>query len=548
MHKELINIGVDKLLNFLKKTYQKPTDESKKKILFDAGNQYTPGGNYVGLICLRVFARMGYESELFCSRSDSPGRVILDQLCLRYHSYANVWNVIPFLPKIILAHFRNFRAYFDMDKIFHISIGKVYIGDAVYDEYIRQSRHVTIAKINIAYFVKLTEAYYFYFLLEQLYKKRHYEYVIVNHHCYIRQMIMSRLALEMGIKPIFFAQDAIKKLTYQNIGDLYHKPRLGLFKLFSDDQKAKLLNQVDSAFSLPKYNIESSGFKALGELEHDAEFKNFMEALDNSDLKKVVIASHCFIDNVVGADGRRSLYRDFYLWLMDTIKRALDNEHILLIFKRHPREDGSGARVGSEEMIRPFLAHPRFLVCPDRVSTEYFMHHIHAVITSRGSIGWELARYGIPTIAAGRGHTMYSGFGFVIEPDCLDDYYDCIDKIHQLEKLKEEHMEQAKLFATLYEKMLSHALPSAECKFTREDHMVNPGVYHWNTEGWDRGVYKLETYDALIRRLKIFEEHCLDRFAKQLEEFLSDSTCYTLGEYLALKKLNLLGEQGGARA
>lgn len=546
MSYELERIGISKLLNHLTskyKTKQNAKKEYKGTVLFEASNQYVPIGNYYSLIYLKTFMEIGFKVDLFCSNKNTPGYKIFRFIAQNTIFFKNALQMFIFLPKIFIQHFRNISSYFSIEKLFFLEIDGIYIGDIVYDEYLRDYHEGTVKRINLRYLKKLTEAYYLMFLIKGIYKKNRYEYVLVNHHCYIRQVLMIRIALKLNIKVLIIASTCIKKIDQSNVKYLMDRPNPYIFnKCKQDDRVMKKLFDTNVSFSMEDYLAVTMGFLNNTDMHTNEEFSMFKKQLDTSkskNLKIVVVAAHCFVDNVTGADGRTSFFRDYFIWLDETVRRSVLNKNILVVLKKHPQEYKISSKVSSDDVFDKYKNESNIIKCPNNLKISQFSEYVDTVITSRGSVGNELSQLGIPVLIGGNGNAIYSGFDFAIEPKDRSDYFQFIDNIHLIDKLNDSQILNSMIYKQLYEKTLHHKLPNSGCEYTREDCFENPTVFHWTSTQGDSGVYSINAYDKLITKLEFFEKNCMDKMTRDIVEFLADTDCYTLSEYLFKKDVEM---------
>jgi len=148
------------------------------------------------------------------------------------------------------------------------------------------------------------------------------------------------------------------------------------------------------------------------------------------------------------------LFDDYEEWFVETVRAACANTAVNWIIKLHPvnvwrmEADGYKAQLPEIAVIRDGVGTlPRHvkMVYPDTpINTFSFFYTADYAVTVRGTIGLEMASFGIPVVTAGAGH--YSGLGFTVDPADRRDYLTKLAQIHDLRPLTSEQREFAKKY------------------------------------------------------------------------------------------------------
>jgi hypothetical protein len=151
----------------------------------------------------------------------------------------------------------------------------------------------------------------------------------------------------------------------------------------------------------------------------------------------------------------RDLYPDQGRWFEETVKLAAADDSVQWLVKLHPalfwklRSDGVAAEAAEFDMIRDAVgelpSHMRVLRPDDDVDNEDLFRIIDAGVTIRGTVGLELPRLGVPVLTAGT--SDYSGRGFTVDAETVEEYERNVRAIATLPRLTEEQMRAAKLYA-----------------------------------------------------------------------------------------------------
>jgi hypothetical protein len=169
--------------------------------------------------------------------------------------------------------------------------------------------------------------------------------------------------------------------------------------------------------------------------------------------KTAVIFSHIFYDATFFFG--TSLYPDYEKWLIATVRAAMTNTNINWVVKLHPvnvwrsKMDGVPMRPLEVEALQralPPLPDHIKLMLPDTTINTFALFPITDFgVTVRGTVGIELASYGIPVVTAGTGR--YEGLGFTSDPASQADYVATLQRLHELPALGQQAVETARRYA-----------------------------------------------------------------------------------------------------
>ena len=143
-----------------------------------------------------------------------------------------------------------------------------------------------------------------------------------------------------------------------------------------------------------------------------------------------------------------SLFSSYEDWLRHTLLEAKKNEKINWVIKIHPanmlRTNSSLEEKLINEMFKKIPKNIR-VVKPDSViNTFSFFQNIDFALTVRGTVGCELACYGVPVITAGTGR--YSHQGFTVDPKSKKEFLNILSNLNSIKKLTSKQIKLARIY------------------------------------------------------------------------------------------------------
>ncbi|MGH7478313.1 MAG: hypothetical protein ACREJ8_01835, partial [Candidatus Methylomirabilales bacterium] len=184
--------------------------------------------------------------------------------------------------------------------------------------------------------------------------------------------------------------------------------------------------------------------------------------------KTAVIFSHVLWDATFFYG--RGLFDDYETWLLETVNVACANPRVNWVIKLHPDLVWKLKYEGYTGELRDIIAvrsavgrlpdHVK-LVPPDTdINTFSFFEITDCCVTVRGTIGIEMACYGVPVITAGTGR--YAGMGFTIDSSSAQQYRERLARIEESPPMSREQRELARRFAYALFKLRPWSMRSFE--------------------------------------------------------------------------------------
>ena len=150
-----------------------------------------------------------------------------------------------------------------------------------------------------------------------------------------------------------------------------------------------------------------------------------------------------------------SLFENYRVWLVETVRAAIANPRLNWVVKVHPvnvwrsRMDGQPMEqleaVALGEAFGELPDHVRIMPADTDISTYSLFGAIDYGLTVRGTIGMELPCFGIPTVTAGTGR--YSHRGFTLDPESPAAFHALLLRLHEVPRLDDATVELARRYA-----------------------------------------------------------------------------------------------------
>jgi hypothetical protein len=169
--------------------------------------------------------------------------------------------------------------------------------------------------------------------------------------------------------------------------------------------------------------------------------------------KTAVIFPHILWDSTLfwGED----LFVDYQDWLVESVRAGMSNEAVNWVVKLHPantwklRRDRVADRSAEERVLERAFGrlpdHVKLVPADGGINTFSLFPVTDYCLTVRGTIGIEMAAFGIPVLTAGTGR--YSRHGFTIDSQTREEYLARLARIQDVPPLSPEQVELARRYA-----------------------------------------------------------------------------------------------------
>lgn len=340
------------------------------------------------------------------------------------------------------TYFNNHLINRDKNYFVNLKVNNIYIGDLLYDEYLRSYDRSTVnpEKIEFKKFViKFLENF---FSWEEYFKKnkKRIHSLIISHTVYAKG-IPPRIAITKNIKVFCIGNQVSTKLDKKNIYKFddtkYFKKT---FQKLSKEKKKKFIKIGEKSI---KFRLAGKKDKKLL-LDNPTDVKLFdnrkikNKVFNSNNKVKVLIATHCFTDAVHFYG--KCLFPDFYEWLkyLGELSKVYDYEWYI---KFHPAQYDN-----NKKHFKHFERnYKKFILLPKNTkNNDILREKVDAVLTVYGSVGHEYPLYNIPVINASN-QGPHKNYNFNYYPKNINEYEHLIKNIRKLKvnkkKIKNEIFE-----------------------------------------------------------------------------------------------------------
>ncbi len=289
---------------------------------------------------------------------------------------------------------------------------------------------------------------------KKIINKLNIQFLIFNERGYTPSGEIFELALKNNIKCIQWFGSPIDKFHSLKCYDWsmrqHHPLKLSkstLKILLLADKKKEISTKImshlkDQYYSQKGFNRQNLQKNKI--ILNKSQLKKKLKIFNN---KKICCVFTHILDDATFFYGT-SLFSSYESWLRHTLLEANKNEKINWIIKIHPanmlRSNFSLEEKLINEIFKKIPKNIR-IVKPDSViNTFSFFQNIDFALTVRGTVGCELACYGVPVITAGTGR--YSHQGFTVDPKSKKEFLNILSNLNSIKKLTSKQIKLARIY------------------------------------------------------------------------------------------------------
>ena len=315
----------------------------------------------------------------------------------------------------------------DKKKILNLHINKVYVGDLVYDSYLKMYNFPTINPKSLHFLNFLETFIAVFYCVEHFIQKENISDIICSHATYLEGLPL-RIASYKKIKCFLVTIEKIYQITKAN--PYANKEYLNFRKTFSYLDKNDKLKSIN----LAKKKLETRLQGKLGDMLYLTKSSygkiKKKRVLSKNKKKKILIAAHSFCD-APHARGK-GLFNDFYEWIIFLFELSEKSQFDWYI-KCHPNyyEYFDNTVKNLKELLKKYKNIK--WIDPKTSNAQIIKEGINLALTVDGSIGIEYPYFNIPVINASK-NNPHINYKFNYHPNNLSEYKDKIINFYKLKK------------------------------------------------------------------------------------------------------------------
>ena len=374
---------------------------------------------------------------------------------LGVNSFEYLYNYISSEGRTILYKFReDKRRIQNIDDIYQYEFNSILIGDLLYDMVLRSNKwKATINEANDdlddpLYAVIATLIY-----VDSILQSKKVVSSVFSHPTMLGGVIQRYLLLKHNINGVIGSiHTSIRKIKYieeqRNPYPAYLSLNMYNKIITNHIVKEKYLDLANKFIGLKingniKHFDNEIAFSKDSYLFNSKQEFNSKYNLDQNK-KNVFLALHVFNDQPNTLNG---IYRDYYLWFIDSVDILSQNQNINLIIKEHPSTKfyPTSDFDLNYYLKSNFLENTNFLLInsSESFNSASIKYIADLVITSGGSIALEALCWGVPSITCSSSY--YSHFNLIKRAKSIEDYHYLLNNCQKLIEIEVNIIEDAKI-------------------------------------------------------------------------------------------------------
>ena len=292
-------------------------------------------------------------------------------------------------------------------QINNIKFQDTLVGDLIYDSYLRFFNKPTIKEIDTNVIKTIEIALNIYYNFKSFLKLNNVKILLNTYTSYLNHGILARICLDNNIPT--YTLGATNYVTQLLSSDFpFHGINHSLFSTKKNISK----KQLDIARDIFQSRFEGKIDGATSYMRKSAYFKgNIDEKLKNifnNGKRNIVVYTHDFFDSP--HINRKLYFPDLFLFLKEVLENLTDVINTNVFIKTHPNGINNNKQI-TIDLVNSFKA-PNFHIIDESVSNLNIVElKPDLVCTARGTIGVEMAYFGIPVVAIY--DNIYVNFKFV---------------------------------------------------------------------------------------------------------------------------------------
>jgi hypothetical protein len=352
----------------------------------------------------------------------------------------------------------------NQESILDIKLDGLHFGPNIYAGYLRKHFVGSMHPDGPAVEAFLTEACSNIELADAVMTKYHPDLLLLSHSDYHSFGAFFKKFLQAGIPSVIaplYGEGRAGGRLYSNLSDFEDDARNYVFSCtdrtwneavagYGEIEDTQVSAYLKKRFAGDDNSFNGDYHKSTRRLQKDGLWQAL--GVRRTFARSALIAAHLLWDDATSS--YRNLYVDYSAWLTKTLEVAKKNDQVLWIVKAHPSELHMGTKDRVVDIVQGVFGselpdHVVFLDADTPFNTYSIIEAVDAVVTVRGTIGFESACCGHSVINAGSG--PYTGQGFNREFDTPEAYEDFLLQLHEQNlSLSPQQVRQARIAIFVY--------------------------------------------------------------------------------------------------
>lgn len=347
-----------------------------------------------------------------------------------------------------------------IDELLNLRWKSIHIGDLVYDEILhsRADTH-TINSWRRRDTKFLLRAIFAACRYGRIFRKYPVAWLVTSHIALLEYGILTRVALHHGARVV----------ETTDISTVMFKPQAGPMPRFwpnyTEGVRAFLARRIPELEQDPA--AEERALKLLDErlsgrlkqldVQMASQNKRLYSRHDlcaafgwKQDRPIVFVFAHVLND--IPHMSSSMLFRDYFAWIEQTIRFVGDLPCTSWIIKAHPASQVYREAGVIDDLVRS-LGREHVKLCPEDFHNGAVPEIAAGIVTVHGTVGIEYSCLGIPVVIAGK--AFYSGMGFTIEPESVEEYRRALANIGREPRLTDEQRKKARIAFAAFDSYLT---------------------------------------------------------------------------------------------
>ncbi|AEB99031.1 capsular polysaccharide export protein, LipB/KpsS family [Selenomonas sputigena] len=411
--------------------------------------------------------------------------------------------------KVLYEAILAWRMWREGNDILAMTYDGIPIGEELYDAILSHNREqYTVDKIELKH---IYDAYLFYkniHIAKRIFHSQRYGVFIFSDGDYINSPFV-KFAAKYGAE--IYQTSVGRVLFHKIIKDFTLKYSSQITHQMYEECRAMVPRRIIDQYLTERFRGEAKADydrqAFFGKKEYSKEdLCKFSGLSFDSDCKFVVVAAHAFSDRPHSGD--IMVYRDYYQWLIETLKLLDKVEGVVVFVKEHPSALLYGEKGSISHLVRQY-GWKQIYTLPEDFHTYSIFRYFDYVVTCKGTIGLEAASFGIPVFTAGQGY--YYGFGVDINSTTTAEYEQRLQNIKRYERLPETVQERARILLYLMGQITPPYAPSVipADRFRSEIAQLRSEEYQYtyiNQRLREGKSIKDEYYERILKDIIVFDE------------------------------------------